>query len=163
VNGIDGLIEWNAEHAVEVADPGLVSQPRRQVAVVTCMDARISLPRMLGVLPGDVHVLRNAGGIVTDDVLRSLVVSQVALGTTEVMVIQHTKCGMEGLVDEELKRTVEFERGHAPEFGFGGFPDVRERVTQSVRALQANPLICGAVRGFVFDVHTGMVTEVDID
>jgi carbonic anhydrase len=163
VTGIDDLVGWNAEHAADVALPGVVSEPRRQVSVVTCMDARISLPRMLGVLPGDVHVLRNAGGIVTDDVLRSLVVSQVALGTTEVMVIQHTNCGMEGLVDDELKRLVEAERGQAPDFGFGGFRDVTARVGQSVRALRASSLVRGVVRGFVFDLATGRVTEVDVD
>ncbi|MDH5520832.1 MAG: carbonic anhydrase [Acidimicrobiia bacterium] len=160
MSAIDRLVQWNRTHAA--GTPQLRPEPRTAVAVVSCMDARISMPLMLGVSPGDVHVLRNAGGIVTDDTVRSLVVSQVALGTDEVMVIQHTKCGMEGLVDQQFRAEVSRLRGRAPFFEIGGFPEVSHRVVESVRALRRNPLIDAEVRGFVFDVDTGLVEEIEV-
>lgn len=162
MSGIDRLVEWNHANAHGAATPTLPKEPLSSVAVVTCMDARISMPNMLGVNPGDVHVIRNAGGIVTEDVVRSLVVSQVALGTTEVMVIQHTNCGMEGLVDREFRARVSAMRGRTPLFDIGGFPAANQRVVESVRSLRSNRLIDGEVRGFVFAVETGMVTELDV-
>jgi carbonic anhydrase len=126
------------------------------------MDARISMPLMLGVLPGQVHVLRNAGGLVTDDTVRSILISQVALDTEEVMVIGHTRCGMIGLVDNEFRALVSRDRGRHPVFEIGGFDDLGQRIAKSVNDLAKNTLIRGDVRGFVFDVDTGLVTEIDI-
>lgn len=162
MSGIDRLVAWNHANAGDAAAPDLAPAPATKVTIVTCMDARISMPLMLGVHPGEVHVLRNAGGIVTDDTVRSLVVSQVALGTEEVMVIGHTRCGMEGLADNEFRTKVSSERGRHPVFEIGGFDRVEDRVARSVRDLRRNTLIDGEVRGFVFDVDTGYVDEVDI-
>jgi carbonic anhydrase len=163
VSGIDRLVAWNGAHAPQAATPTLGAKPLTSVAIVTCMDARISTRAMLGVNPGDVHVIRNAGGIVTDDVMRSLIVSQVALGTSEVMVIQHTGCGMEGLDDDAFRERLRLERGAAPAFIIGGFVDVHQRVVESVRALRANPLIVAEVRGFIFAIETGLVAETIVD
>jgi carbonic anhydrase len=126
------------------------------------MDARISIPSMLGVQPGDVHLLRNAGGLVTEDVIRSLVVSQVEFDTDEVMVIQHTGCGMEGLADRTFRDKVGTLRGRAPTFAVGGFPDAGSRVAESVRELRQNTLLEGDVRGFLFHTDTGYVAEVPV-
>jgi carbonic anhydrase len=163
MSGIDRLVRWNHANAGNAAASDLEAAPATKVTIVTCMDARISTPLMLGVLPGEVHVLRNAGGIVTDDTIRSVLVSQVALGTEEVMVIGHTRCGMEGLVDNEFRAQVSEERGHHPVFEIGGFDRLEDRVSRSVRDLRRNNLIQGDVRGFVFDVDTGYVEEIEVD
>ena len=162
MSGIDRLVAWNHANGGNAAAPELGATPATRVAIVTCMDARISMPLMLGVHPGEVHVLRNAGGIVTDDTVRSVLVSQVALGTEDVMVIGHTRCGMEGLADNEFRAQVSRERGRHPVFEIGGFDRLEERVARSVRDLRRNTLIEGDVRGFVFDVDTGFVGEVEV-
>lgn len=162
MSGIDRLVAWNHANAHHAAAPGVRAEPQRQVAVVTCMDARISLPAMLGVHPGEVHVLRNAGAIVTDDTIRSLLVSQVALGTVEVMVIGHTRCGMQGLVDNQFRAMVSEMRHRHPVFEIGGFNDLDEQIARSVRTLRRHTLLEGDFRGFVFDVDTGYVTEVPV-
>ena len=162
MSGIDRLVAWNHANAQYASAPGVQPEPQRQVAVVTCMDARISMPAMLGVHPGDIHVLRNAGAIVTDDTIRSLLVSQVALGTEEVMVIGHTRCGMQGLVDNEFRAMVSEIRHRHPVFEIGGFVELDEQIARSVRTLRRNTLLDGDFRGFVFDVDTGYVTEVEV-
>jgi len=138
------------------------SKPRLRTAVLTCMDARIDPAKALGLRPGDAHVLRNAGGVMTDDALRSLVLSQHALGTQEVMVIQHTSCGVQGLRDAELAGRLTAQTGADLGLRFGGFDDV----DASVRASLAKVRDCAwlarrdAARGFVYDVATGELREV---
>jgi carbonic anhydrase len=138
------------------------SRPRLQLAVVTCMDARFDVNRALGLQEGDAHVLRNACGLVTDDVLRSLVLSQQLLGTVEVMVVQHTDCGVHGLRDDELAGRLTSQTGQPPPFAFGGFGDLDASVRHGVERVRS----CGwlttvdFVRGFVYEVETAKLREV---
>jgi carbonic anhydrase len=140
-------------------------RPRLGVAVVACMDARLDVGRVLGLRPGEAHVVRNAGGLVTDDVLRSLLVSQRLLGTEEVMVVMHTSCGMLGLSDAELAGQVTAETQVEPPFAFGGFDDLEAQLAHSLDAVRGCPWLPhrDAVRGFVYDVHTGLLHEPPVD
>lgn len=158
---IDDVYSWNQRHA-GTARQARSPFPRRKLAVVSCMDTRIRPSEVLGVQAGDIHVIRNAGGLVTDDVIRSLMLSQVALGTLEVMVIGHTGCGLEGLQDRDLRTAVERERGRRPLFPIGGFLAVEEQVRESVRMLRRNPYLDGEVRGFVLDVEDGTLAEIQV-
>ena len=136
--------------------------PAKRVAVVACMDARIETGRLLGLEEGDAHVIRNAGGVVTDDVIRSLTISQRLLGTTEIVLVHHTDCGMLTFEDAPLKADIEQETGLRPPFALEAFPDLDEDVRQSIRRIQASPFIPHKdnVRGFVYDVRTGRLNEV---
>ncbi len=154
------IVAWNGANGGGAAHPGMSSRPRRSVAVVTCMDTRIVPVEMLGIAAGDVHLIRNAGAIVTDDVVRSLMLSQVALGTEEVMVIGHTRCGLEGMDERSVRTGVEHARGRRPLFELGGFSDVANEVRDSVRALERSPYLDGPVTGWVFDVDTGRLNPV---
>ena len=139
-------------------------RPRLRLAVLTCMDARIKLFDVLGLRHGDVHMLRNAGGLATDDVMRSLLLSQHGLGTREVMVIQHTDCGLHGLRDADLAGRIQATTGHQVPFEFGGFADVDQSVRVSVARLRSGGGLVttpGSVRGFVYDVRTRALREVD--
>jgi carbonic anhydrase len=138
------------------------SRPRLRLAVVACMDARIDVNRALGLQEGDAHVLRNAGGLVTDDVLRSLVLSQQLLGTVEVMVVQHSDCGVHGLIDDELAGRLTAHAGQAPPFAFGGFADLDVSVRHGIERIRACPWLTTVdfVRGFVYEVETGKLREV---
>ena len=137
-------------------------RPRLRIAVLTCMDARIKLFDVLGLRRGDAHVLRNAGGLATDDAMRSLLLSQHSLGTQEVMVIQHTDCGLHGLRDGDLAGRIEATTGYAVPFALGGFDDVDASVRSSLARLRSAPWLVrrDAVRGFVYDVATGKLREV---
>lgn len=136
--------------------------PKLAVAIVTCMDARIDPARMFGLAPGDAHVLRNAGGVVTDDVLRSLLLSQRFLGTRAVMVIHHTKCGVLNLSDDKVKADLEAEIGLRPTFSLEGFSDLDADVRQSMARLRHCPFLPhrDSIRGFVLDVDDGQLREV---
>ena len=136
------------------------SRPAKQLAVVTCMDARLDPHEILGLELGDAHVIRNAGGIVTDDVVRSLAISQRLLGTREVVVIQHTGCGLLTFTDEEFARRLHEETGTRPEWSAGAFPDLDENVRESVARLEADPFNAGSVRGFVYELEAGRLREV---
>lgn len=138
------------------------SRPRLRLAVVTCMDARLDVNRALGLQEGDAHVLRNAGGLVTDDVLRSLVLSQQLLGTVEVMVVQHTDCGVHGLQDGELTGHLTAHTGETPAFAFGGFADLDASVRHGVERIRTCPWLTSVdfVRGFVYDVETAELRPV---
>jgi carbonic anhydrase len=169
MGAIDELV---ARHKAGLADPSIRSaavdtaRPRLRTAVLTCMDARIKLFDVLGLRLGDVHILRNAGGLATDDALRSLLLSQHSLGTREVMVIQHTECGLHGLRDAELAGRIQATTGHSVPFAFGGFADIDDSVRASVTRLRSAPWLVGhrdAVRGFVYDVATGRLREVDVE
>jgi carbonic anhydrase len=138
-------------------------QPALGVAVVACMDSRIDLFALLGLHVGDAHVIRNAGGVVTDDTIRSLAISQRFLGTREIVLIHHTNCGLEGLNDEQLAEDLEAETGSRPPWRARGFTDPAEDVRRSMAALGADPFVKqkSSIRGFVFDVATGCLHEVE--
>jgi carbonic anhydrase len=143
--------------------PGvLASPPSLRVAVVACMDARIDPIQLLGLRPGEAHVIRNAGGVVTDDVIRSLAVSQRKLGTTEVMLLHHTKCGMATFTDEDFCSELQQATGLRPTWAVGTFRDPESDVRQSVEQVRRSPFLANTtvVRGFVVDVETGDLAEV---
>jgi|TARA_B110000467_G_C18319800_1_gene484269 carbonic anhydrase len=136
--------------------------PAKKVAVVACMDARIETGRLLGLEEGDAHVIRNAGGVVSDDVIRSLAISQRLLGTTEIVLIHHTDCGMLTFKDDDLKAQIEEDTGVRPPFALEAFSDPEDDVRQSVRRIQSSPFVPNkdSIRGFVYDVETGRLNEV---
>ena len=136
--------------------------PARQVAVVACMDARLNPYRVLGLTEGDAHVIRNAGGVVTEDVIRSLTISQRLLGTREIILIHHTDCGMLTFKDDAVKEQIEADTGVRPSFALEAFPEPDKDVQQSVARIQASPFIPhkSGVRGFVYEVETGRLREV---
>jgi carbonic anhydrase len=158
---IDQLIHANATYAAGFPGPRPL-RPKLQLAVVACMDARLDLFGALGLEIGDAHLIRNAGGVVTDDVLRSLALSQRALGTREVVVIHHTECGMLGLDDDAFRADLAQESGVEPPWRVPGFVDLRADVRKSVDAVRTCPWLPhrGDVRGFVFDVATARLDEV---
>lgn len=161
MTGTDDLLDRNRAYAGGHTGADLPARPRLRVAVLTCMDARVLPARALGLTEGDAHVIRNAGGLATDDAVRSLVLSQRLLGTEEVLVVHHTRCGMEGLREEELLSTLEDETGRRPGFDLGGFADVEEDVRRTVARLRDEPfLLHRRVRGFVYEVETGRLREV---
>ena len=153
----------NAEAYQAGFDKGeLPLPPARKVAVLACMDARLNPYGLLGLSEGDAHVIRNAGGVVTDDEIRSLAISQRLLGTEEIVLIHHTDCGMLTFTDDEFKRGVQDEVGIKPEWAPEAFSDLDEDVRQSIARIEASPFIPrkDSVRGFVYDVHTGALREV---
>jgi carbonic anhydrase len=162
MSAIDELLRNNEEYSKSFDKGGLPLPPARKVAVVTCMDARLSPYVMLGLSEGDAHIIRNAGGVVTDDEIRSLAISQRLLGTEEIMVIHHTDCGMLTFSDDEFRRQIQEETGVKPQWAAEAFPDLEEDVRQSVARIKASPFIPNKdrVRGFVYDVETGRLTEV---
>jgi carbonic anhydrase len=133
------------------------------VAVVACMDARLDVHKILGLEEGDAHVIRNAGGVITDDEIRSLTISQRLLGTREIILIHHTDCGMLTFSDDELKQQIQEEVGMKPHFSMESFSDLEEDVRQSIKRIQANPFIPhrDSVRGFIYEVETGRLREVN--
>ncbi|MFY1676505.1 MULTISPECIES: beta-class carbonic anhydrase [unclassified Streptomyces] len=158
----DRLVAANERYSAEFTDPGMDARPVRRVAVVACMDARLDLHAALGLNLGDCHTIRNAGGVVTDDVIRSLTISQRALGTRAVVLIHHTGCGLESLT-EEFRHDLEMEVGQRPAWAVESFRDVDQDVRQSVRRVRTSPFLLHTddVRGFVFDVKTGLLREVE--
>jgi len=157
----DDLLK-NAEAYAAAFDKGdLPMPPGRKLAVVACMDARLIPTRVLGLDEGDAHVIRNAGGVVTDDTIRSLAISQRLLGTEEIVLIHHTDCGMLTFTDDAFKRSIQDEVGLKPEWAAEAFPDVDEDVRQSIARIQASPFIPHKnVRGFVYEVESGRLREV---
>ncbi|MFF4538607.1 beta-class carbonic anhydrase [Streptomyces aureus] len=158
----DRLVEANGKYAAAFADPGMDARPVQRVAVVACMDARLDLHAALGLRLGDCHTIRNAGGVVTDDVIRSLTISQRALGTRSVALIHHTGCGLESLT-EEFRHDLEMEVGQRPAWAVEAFRDVDQDVRQSMQRVRTSPFLVHTddVRGFVFDVTTGLLREID--
>jgi len=156
----DEYLANNAAYAESFGEQ-LPMPPGRQVAVVACMDARLDVYRILGLRPGEAHVIRNAGGVVTDDAIRSLTISQRLLGTNEIILIHHTDCGMLTFTDDAVKRQIQDDTGIKPRFALEAFPDLDEDVRQSIARIKASPFIPHKnVRGFVFDVATGRLIEV---
>jgi carbonic anhydrase len=158
----DELLRNNAEFAKSFDKGDLPIPPGKAVAVVACMDARLNVYALLGLREGEAHVIRNAGGVVSDDVLRSLVISQRLLGTREVVLIHHTDCGMLTFTDDQVKADIEADVGLRPHFALEAFPDLEKDVRQSIARIKASPFIPNkdSVRGFVYDVHTGALQEV---
>ena len=162
MSATDEFLANNADYAARFNKGNAPAPPAKQVAVVACMDARIDTGRLLGLEEGDAHVIRNAGGVVTEDVLRSLVISQRLLGTREIILIHHTDCGMVTFTDDQLKAEIEADTGLRPSFAMEAFTDEEEDVRQSIRRIQACPFIPvkDSIRGFVYDVKTGRLNEV---
>jgi carbonic anhydrase len=158
----DELLENNAAYADSFDKGELPLPPARGVAVVACMDARLDVHKILGLEEGDAHVIRNAGGVITDDEIRSLTISQRLLGTREIVLIHHTDCGMLTFSDDDLKAQIHEEVGLKPHFSMESFSDLEEDVRQSVARIKASPFVPhkDSVRGFVYEVETGRLREV---
>lgn len=158
----DTLLANNQEYQKGFQDGNKPMPPGQKVAIVACMDARLHPARALGLDVGDAHIIRNAGGVVTDDVIRSLLISQLLLGTEEVILIHHTDCGMLTFKDDDVKRTVQDQTGLKPPFALEAFPDLDEDVRQSINRITSSPFVPRktSVRGFVYDVNTGGMREV---
>ncbi len=158
----DELLTNAESYAADFTKGDLPMPPARKIAIVACMDARLNPYGLLGLNEGDAHVIRNAGGVITDDEIRSLAISQRLLGTEEIILIHHTDCGMLTFTDDEFKRSIQDELGIKPEWAAEAFPDLEEDVRQSLARVNASPFIPnkGSVRGFVYDVHTGKLNEI---
>ena len=157
----DDLLANNERYAAGFTGP-LPMPPAARLAVIACMDARLNVYGLLGLQEGEAHVIRNAGGAVTDDTIRSLAISQRLLGTSEIILIHHTDCGMLTFKDDDFRRQIQEETGVRPEWAAEAFPDLEEDVRQSRARILASPFIPHkeSVRGFVFDVATGKLNEV---
>jgi len=163
MGAIDELLKRNRDHAENSADRGAAEpRPLLPIAIVTCMDARIETGGALGLAEGDAHVIRNAGATVTDDVIRSLAISQVVLGTREVMLVKHTDCGLRRFDDDELRATLARATGTEPPFPVETFRDVDEAVWNETTRIRESSLLPfrESVRGFVYDVASGHLREV---
>ena len=158
----DELLQNNAAYAESFDKGDLPLPPARGVAVVACMDARLAVHKILGLQEGDAHVIRNAGGVITDDEIRSLTISQRLLGTREIILIHHTDCGMLTFSEDDLKQQIHEEVGMKPHFSMESFSDLEDDVRQSVARIKASPFIPhkDAVRGFIYEVETGRLREV---
>jgi carbonic anhydrase len=162
MSATDDLVANSESYAASFEKGSLPMPPGLGVAVVACMDARLDPARVLGLQEGDAHVIRNAGGVVTEDAIRSLVISQRLLGTTEIVLIHHTDCGMVTFSDDAVKQQIFDDVGIRPSFALESFPDAEEDVRQSIRRIKASPFIphTDDVRGFVYDVAKGKLNEV---
>ena len=159
---IDQLLENNSRYAAGFDKGDLPLPPACNLAVVACMDARLDVHKILGIGEGDAHVIRNAGGVVSDDAIRSLVISQRLLGTTAIVLIHHTDCGMLTFRDDDVKDAIEADTGLRPSFSMEAFGNLEQDVRQSISRIRANPFIPNKdqVRGFVYDCATGRLNEV---
>jgi carbonic anhydrase len=161
MSAVDDYVKNNEEYAHTHAG-GMPTAPGQHVAIVACMDSRMRIFPMLGLAGGEAHVIRNAGGVITDDVVRSLAISQRLLGTREIMLIHHTDCGLQKTTEDEFKGAVEADTGIRPPWAVEAFTDAAHDVRQSIARLKASPFIPhkDSIRGFVFDVATGKLNEV---
>jgi len=162
MSAIDQLLENNERYSESFEGGDLPIPPAKKIAIVTCMDARLSPYVMLGLHEGDAHVIRNAGGVVTDDEIRSLAISQRLLGTEEIMLIHHTDCGMLTFSDDDFREQIQQDTGVKPQWAAEAFADLDEDVRQSMARVKASPFIPhkDSVRGFVYEVETGRLREV---
>jgi carbonic anhydrase len=158
----DELLSNNDRYVEQFSDTYLDLRPRRHLVIVACMDSRMNIFEMLGLRHGDAHIIRNAGGVVTDDVIRSLVVSQRRLGTREIILIHHTNCGLEGVSIDEFQRELGEEVGIRPWWALEAFDDPFDDVRQSMNRLRMSPFVKYKehIRGFVYDVVDGKLHEV---
>lgn len=157
----DEVLANNQKYVANFDKSSLHMPPAKRLAVLACMDARIDVHAILGLEEGDAHVIRNAGGVATEDAIRSLVISQRLLGTQEIILIHHTDCGMLTFTDDAVKAQIQAETGLKPTFALEAFPDLDEDVRQTAKRIKASPFIPSKnVRGFVYDVATGALNEV---
>ena len=161
MSSTDDLLANNADYVSSFDKGDLPLPPATKTAIVACMDARLNVYGALGLTEGDAHVIRNAGGVVTDDAIRSLAISQRLLGTQEIILIHHTDCGMLTFTDDDFKRSIEEDTGIRPEWAAEAFPDLDADVRQSIARIKASPFIPhkDAIRGFVYEVETGRLRE----
>jgi carbonic anhydrase len=161
MSAVDDYVRNNEEYALTHVG-GRPVQPAKHVAIVACMDSRMRIFPLLGMGDGEAHVIRNAGGVVTDDVIRSLSISQRLLGTREIMLIHHTDCGLQKTTEDEFKGAIEAETGIRPHWAVEAFTYAEQDVRQSIGRIKASPFIPhkDSIRGFVFDVATGKLNEV---
>jgi carbonic anhydrase len=162
---VDELLANNRAYADGLTPAHLDVRPSRRLAIVTCMDSRLDVFAALRLGDGEAHVLRNAGGVITDDVIRSLAISQRRLGTREVMLIHHTDCGMQKVTDDGFRAELQGATGVAPAFAIESFTDVEDDVRQSLRRVRRSPFVPhrDAVRGFVYDVDTHRLAEIRVE
>jgi carbonic anhydrase len=162
MSATDDLLANNDAYAASFDKGELPLPPGRKIAIVACMDARLNVYGALGLHEGDAHVIRNAGGVVTDDEIRSLAISQRLLGTEEIILIHHTDCGMLTFTDDDFKATIQEDTGIKPEWAVEAFTDLATDVRQSLARIEASPFIPRkeSVRGFVYEVETGRLREV---
>jgi carbonic anhydrase len=162
MSAIDTYLDNSAKYSANFSKGDLPMPPARKIAIIACMDARLETGALLGLEDGDAHVIRNAGGVITDDVIRSLTISQRLLGTREIMLIHHTDCGMLTFTDAELKAAIQKETGIRPPFAMDAFSDLEDDVRQSIARIHASPFVVhkDAIRGFVYEVETGRLREV---
>jgi carbonic anhydrase len=162
---IDGLLANNETFAASLPERQLDVRPSLQLAIVACMDARLNVFSALGLQDGQAHIIRNAGGVITDDAIRSLAISQRRLGTREVMLIHHTKCGMQTITDDGFRAELQDATGVAPAFAIESFSDLDADVRQSILRVRQSPFVPHreAVRGFVYDVDTRALREVHVE
>ncbi|MGD0440600.1 MAG: carbonic anhydrase [Acidimicrobiales bacterium] len=162
MSATDELLRNNEAYASSFTKGDLPLPPAKKVAVLACMDARVNPYGLLGLKEGDAHVIRNAGGVVTDDEIRSLAISQRLLGTEEIILVHHTDCGMLTFTDDQFKRQIQDDVGIKPAWAAEAFEDLDEDVRQSIARIKASPFIRHkhSVRGFVYDVSTGRLREV---
>ena len=160
----DDLVANNEQYAASFGKGDLPMPPGKRVAVLACMDARLDPARALGLEEGDAHVIRNAGGVATEDAIRSLVISQRLLGTEEIVLVHHTNCGMETFTDGDVKDQILADTGLRPHFALEAFPDAEADVRQTAARIAANPFVPHKnIRGFVYEVETGRLREVALD
>jgi carbonic anhydrase len=162
LSSTDDLLKNNEEYAASFDKADLPLPPAKGVAVVACMDARIVPSKILGLQEGDAHVIRNAGGVITDDEIRSLAISQRLLGTTEIVLVHHTDCGMLTFSDDEFKQQLLDDTGVKPQWSPESFSDLEDDVRHSIARIEASPFIPNKdnIRGFVYEVETGKLREV---
>ncbi len=162
MSATDEFLQNNETYAAGFNKGDLPMPPGRKVAVVACMDARLNVYGMLGLREGDAHVIRNAGGVITDDEIRSLAISQRLLGTEEIILIHHTDCGMLTFKDDDFKAAIEQDTGIKPEWAAEAFSDLDADVRQSIARIKASPFVPSkdSIRGFVYEVETGRLREV---
>jgi carbonic anhydrase len=162
MSNTDDLVANNEAYSASFDQGDLPLPPGKKVAVIACMDARLNVHALLGLSVGDAHIIRNAGGAVTDDAIRSLAISQRLLGTEEIVLVHHTDCGMLTFTDDDFRSAIEQDTGVRPQWAAEAFPDLDADVRQSIARIKASPFVPrkDAVRGFVYDVHTGALREV---
>ena len=162
MSSTDELVRNNVVFAAAFAKAGAAKRPAKKVAVLACMDARLDPAHALGLEEGDAHVIRNAGGVATDDAIRSLAISQHELGTEEIVLLHHTDCGVLGFDDDEFADRLESEAGSRPDWEPIGFSDIEDDVRRGMRRIRESPFLpwTQSVRGFVYDVKTGRLSEV---
>ncbi|MCY2959084.1 MAG: carbonic anhydrase [Planctomycetota bacterium] len=159
----DDLLDANLKYAHDGFAGPLPLAPARHLAIVACMDSRMPIFAILGLRSGEAHILRNAGGVVTDDVIRSLIISQRLMGTREIVLVHHTDCGLTKISEDTLRAELERDTGIRPRFAFESFQDPYADVRQSIRRLQTSPFLKyrDRIRGFVYDVSSGLLREVE--